>query len=702
MLPALLVFGSIAYSGVRALWQQRQPPAPALLPVAESEPPAAIADGVDVPATTDVSAKPTENTDRPSLIIPEPAIDHYLRVLGVATATSVAAIFFPPVRIIAVGMLSYTITPLLEDAFRSTFIDRKFRASQVDSLVVTISLLNGYYLLTSVGSIIYFSSLKLIHRTRARSKSRLGNLFGENPRHIWLSCDNTEVEVPFESLQLGNIIVLQAGEFIPIDGTIVSGIATIDQRTLTGESHPVEKTIGDTVFASTTLVAGKLFVRVDKTGAQTTASSIQRILDNTENYTNTVEQEAIRFSNSLAGPTLLAGGVGTLFLTHASTIALVGCNLSDLNRVSGPIGILNYLDLTAERGILVKDGRSLELLQSVDTVVFDKTGTLTLDQPELGQIHELGSLSELDLLQIAATAEARQSHPIANAILAAASARGIVPAQMDNARYEIGYGLKVEVEGRVIHLGSARFMQNEGVIIVDPAKVESIQFYCDRHGFSLIYVAYDHTLVGAIEMHSAIRPEARAVIAQLRARGLDLYIVSGDHDEPTKRLAGQLDIPHYFANVLPDQKAKIIQDLRTGGKSICFVGDGINDAVALKTANVGVSIHGASDAALDTAGIILMDRTLNQLGNLFDFSDELARNRKHCYYATMIPSALGACAVVTLGLGLSAALVLYIVGAGASLTTANMPRIMRKTEKYKKQTKVLNEPRIPPQSGNYD
>lgn len=662
MVPALIVLGGIAYSTIRALWTH-QKPQPVTAPDITSD---ELADGGPV------AVKPAQNVL--SQMPEEQRIDHYMGMVGWAAIASVATWFFPPAGLAAAALLTYTAIPIFEGAATTVLIERKPRANQVDALIVAITLLGGYYVLASICSTVYFYGYKLLYRTQARSKHRLENLFGKNPRHVWLYCDNVEVEVPFESLESGNVIVLRAGEFIPIDGTVVDGVATIDQRTLTGESHPVEKTVGDAVFASTTLAAGKLHVRVEKTGTQTTAASIQRILDDTADYTQSVEQEAIRFSDSLAVPTLIAGGAGAFIIGPSSAAALVGCNLSELNRIAGPMGILNYLDLTAAHGVLVKDGRSLELLQGIDTVVFDKTGTLTLDQPELGCIHQLGALSEQELLRIAATAEARQSHPIANAILSAAKAQGIQPVQLDDARYEIGYGLKVEFDGRIVHIGSIRFMHNEGIRIDDPARVETLQECCDELGFSLIYIACDHALVGALEMHSAIRPEARAVIAQLKSRGLDLYIVSGDHDEPTRRMAEQVGIPHYFANVLPDGKAKIIEDLRGNGKAICFVGDGINDAVALKTANVGISIHGASDAALDTAGIILMDRTLNQLGNLFELADELARNRKYCYYTTMVPGALGAVAVVSFGLGISSALVLYIISGSATIGTAMWPK----------------------------
>lgn len=682
MLPLLIILGGAAYSSVRALQQHRQEQA-AQAAVVEPSPAASPTAPPNIEPVRPVD----EDRDRSAemQMIEEPEIDHYLKVTAVAVGTSVAAMFYPPAGLAAVSLLTYLAVPLFKSAAIATFVEVKPRSCHVEAIVYAASMASGYYVLTSLCSGVYFFGSKLRVKTQMRSTHRLQNLFGENPRQVWLNYDDVEVEVPFSSLQVGDTIVLQAGEFVPIDGTVVRGIGTVDQRTLTGESMPVEKGSGDTVFASTSLLSGKLYVRVEKTGAATTAASIQRILNGTANYTDDVEQEASRFANRMAGPTLLAGGATMLFMGPMSGIAVIGSDQSELNRISGPLGMLNYLELSSQRGILIKDGRCLEILKTVDTVVFDKTGTLTQDQPQIGYIHCFGDISENEVLRLAAAAEAKQSHPIAAAILAEAQQRGINIPPLDEALYEIGYGLKVEIDHHQVHVGSARYMYNEHIQIADRPHLDAVRAHCDQHGFSLVYIARDGALVGVLELHATLRPEARAVVEQLQERGLELIIVSGDNEQPTRLLAAQVGIQRYHANVLPDEKAKVIQQLRAEGKSICFVGDGINDAVALKTANVGVSIHGASDAALDTAGVILMDRTLNELGTLFQFADDIARTRRHGYYATMIPTGIGVVGVLGFGFGLPAALMLYSVGGLAAVGTAMWPKVA-----YRK------APRLPP------
>ncbi|ETW93825.1 MAG: hypothetical protein ETSY1_37555 [Candidatus Entotheonella factor] len=297
-------------------------------------------------------------------------------------------------------------------------------------------------------------------------------------------------------------------------------------------------------------------------------------------------------------------------------------------KILAPLSLLNYLKIAAEHHMIVKDGRVLELLHEVDTIVFDKTGTLTHEQPYVMDIHVCGSYTATELLRFAAAAESRQSHPIANAIRQEAERCQLALPPLDDAAYEVGYGLKVAIGGQVIRVGSERFMAKEG-IDVSPGLMAA-QEHCHSHGYVLVYVAIDGTMGGAIELHPTIRPEVKEMIAALRQRQLDLYIVSGDHEQPTRQLAQELGIESYVAQTLPEQKAELIAQLQDEGKSVCFIGDGINDAIALKTAHVSVSLNGASTVALDTAQVLFTDGTLNPLLNLFELADDVEANmRRH-------------------------------------------------------------------------
>jgi len=442
------------------------------------------------------------------------------------------------------------------------------------------------------------------------------------------------------------------------------------------------------------VVAGKLHVRVEKAGEQTTVAHIERILGDTADYTAAVEQKAGAVCDRLAGPTLAAGGATALLLGPVHGVALIGCNLTEVNRATTPLTMLNYLDLSARQGILVKDGRSLELLSGIDTVVFDKTGTLTHEQPHVGEIHCLGDLVEEAVLCLAAAAGRQQTHPVARAVVLAATERGLSLPELDDARYEIGYGVKVVLGKHKVCLGSSRFMHKEDIQVADPEGLVTLQNYSEQRGCSLVFVAADDLLVGAIEIHSTLRPEAFAVVQRLKARGLRLAIVSGDAAAPTLGIARALGIEDCHAGVLPDEKAAIVRQLREQGRSICFVGDGINDTVALKTASVGISLSGAANVALDTAGIILMEQNLDRLEVLFDLAAEMERYRQRGYYATLVPGAVGAAGVLFFGMGLPAALLLDMFGIGAALGTAMWPKYAVRSATQPMSSKASRSPAL--------
>ena len=296
---------------------------------------------------------------------------------------------------------------------------------------------------------------------------------------------------------------------------------------------------------------------------------------------------------------------------------------SDLGSNAGtasPLVILSYLQILARQNVLVKDGHVFDLLREVDTIVFDKTGTLTVEQPTIGSIHTFSDYRENDVLTYAAAAEHHQKHPIAKAILAKAEEEGLLIPELDEASYEVGYGIKVVIDGNLVRVGSVRFLIREGIEL--PASIQSLQERAESESHSLIYVSINDQLAGIFEVHPTLRPEAQDIIKSLKKRGFNLYIISGDHQAPTRHMAENLGIDHYFAETLPENKANLVQKLRDEGRFVCFIGDGINDAIALKTAQVSISIKGASSAATDVAQVILMDGTLKSLDALFRIADE--------------------------------------------------------------------------------
>lgn len=607
-------------------------------------------------------------------------VDHYLKVSVVGLGFSVAGYTVSPLLLIpAVSLVIYSSLPVFKSAKRS-LAQGKVKASTVDSITIAGGLITHYYLASSLVALVYYSAVKLMMKTEDDSKKQLGSIFGEQPRSVWLVKDGAEIELPFEDLQPGDIISIHAGGLIPIDGCVTSGYASVDQHVMTGESQPAEKESGDQVLAGTLVVEGKILIEVEKCGQDTVAAQIGEILKNTADFRSSVEAKSQKLSDQLALPTVVAGGFTLAALGPVSSVALISCNFSDVVRVGSPLGVLNFLKLATEQGILIKDGRSLELLSSVDTVVFDKTGTLTIEQPHVGKLHPWGDIDEDELLLLAAAAEYKQTHPIAKAILLAAEQHHLTPPALDNARYEVGYGIQGNIGERTVHVGSYRFMDMRAIAL--PPDNQQLQQECNEAGHSLIYVAIDGVASGAIELHSTLRPEAMAVIDALRKNDLDIYIISGDQEKPTKHLADKLGIDNYFAETLPENKAQLIEQLQQQGRSVCFIGDGINDAIALKQANVSISLQGASTAATDTAGIILMSQSLEELPQLFKLANGLDKNMKKSVLSAFVPGVFGAAGVFLFHFGIYTSLMLYVSSLAIGTVNSMTPLLTyRKKDK---------------------
>jgi Cu2+-exporting ATPase len=591
--------------------------------------------------------------------------------LGLSAAGVVVA---HPLALLSLPILIKLGMPYWRDGYQSLVKERKINRPTFDAVALSVFLAAGLYSFTAFWLGAVGLSKKLVLRTRSQSERALADAFGEQPRKVWVVFpDGREIEISFADLKPGDQVIVRGGEHIPADGYITKGIAAIDRRMLTGEAQPVESGVGDQVFASTLVVSGQIMFQVEKSGQETTAAQIAEILRNTADYQSSVEQWSRRFGDQVALPQL---ALTTAALPVAGLQGAMAVLVSDVAwdaRVTGPLSVLNFLNLATKHGILIKDGHALELLSTVNTVVFDKTGTLTLEQPELGKIYVRDGLDENQLLMYAASAEARQTHPIARAILQAAQARQLDLSASQDARYEVGFGILVHLADKRVHVGSARYMDMENIDI--PTDWRAEQAVGQAQGYSYVYVAVDRRLSGMIELCPAIRPEVKQLVQQLQARNLSLYILSGDHEQVTASLAKHLGIENYFAEVLPTGKADIIERLQDNGASVCFVGDGINDAIALKKAHVSVSLHGASAVASDAASMVLMDGNLEKLGRLFEIADGLRTNLRGDLLASFVPGAVAIGSVFLFHIGVIPSMLIGIGGFTTGMINSMTPRL---------------------------
>jgi heavy metal translocating P-type ATPase len=581
----------------------------------------------------------------------------------------------PALLPVSAVMFAYTALPSFKGAWRVLTKERRIGVDVLDSIVVLACLGTGQVVAGAILAWCLSFGRFLMRRTEDHSKKLLLGAFGEQPRFVWLLQDGQEIQISVDKLQKRDVVVVHTGEVVPVDGVIVEGMAMIDQHALTGESTPAEKGVGDLVFASTVMVAGKMQVAVEQSGGETATAKIAQILNDTAGYKLASQHKGENLADKAVIPTLAIGALALGTMGPQGAAAVLNSDMGTGIRMAAPLAMLSTLALCAQRGVLVKDGRALDLLCDVDTVLFDKTGTLMRERPEIGQMIAANGHTPQQILRFAAAAESRFHHPIALAILQKADEEGIEIAGTDATQYRVGYGITVGIDGHLIRVGSRRFLELEGIALNQ--EVEEALEEAHREGDTMVIVAVDDVLGGALELRASVRPEVPEIIRGLRKRGIKhIAIISGDHEAPTRKLAEELGMDRYFAQVLPADKADYVEKLQQEGRKVCFVGDGINDAIALKKANVSISLRGATSIATDTAHVVFMEPGLGKQCELRDIAQDLQRNVRTSWALILAPNILCITGVFTLGFGIGASVLTNNVAALGAL--ANGVRPMRK------------------------
>jgi Cu2+-exporting ATPase len=589
--------------------------------------------------------------------------------MALAAFAQFAAPAFLPVSAL---LLAYCSVTTFKEAYQTLFKEKRLGVDVLDAIVVVGCLATSSIFAGAVLCWCLSLGRLLVRKTQDDSKKLLMNAFGKQPRFVWLLKDGVEVQVAVEKLKQGDIVVVNTGETVPVDGFVHTGMAMIDQHALTGESTPAEKSVGDRVFASTVMVAGKIEIAVESSGAETASAKIGKILSDTAGYKLSSQNKGEQLADKAVIPTLALGGTALAALGSGGAIAVLNCDFGTGIRMAAPLALLSNLALAAQKGILIKDGRALEQMNDVDTFLFDKTGTLTRERPEVGRIYAVDGYAVDQVMAWAAAAEYKFSHPIAKAILHKCDEMGLDLPAVDESQYSVGYGIKVRIDGRMVRVGSPRYMTMENIDIPDEIKAAQDAAHAD--GSTMVMVADDDRLAGAIELQAAIRPEVIEIIAGLRQRGVKhIAIISGDHEAPTRKLAESLGMDRYFAQVLPQDKADYVEKLQKEGRKVCFVGDGINDSIALKKANVSISLRGASTIATDTAHIVFMEEGLSKLLDVRDIARSLDHNIKRSWTMIIIPNALCILGAFTMGFGVMVSVLMNNVTAVAALANGMAP-----------------------------
>lgn len=532
----------------------------------------------------------------------------------------------------------------------------------------TLLLLTGRGQLVASSLLIWLRSLGeyVLARTLVSARRSLRDVIGPPGATVPRQEGATTRRVRVADLEVGDAVVVAAGQRLPVDGTVLRGEALVDQQTMTGESLPVERRAGDPVFAATTLEHGEITVRVDRLGLDTAVGRIVQAIERAADEKSDIQDFAERLSDREVGRTLALAGLGTLFSgsIDAGTAILVA-DYGLAARVGVPTAILSSINGAFRQDILIKGPRVLENLARIDTVVFDKTGTLTMGSPRITRIFEYGPLAEDELVGLVAAAERPFHHPIARAAARLAAERGLRLPEVASTVEQVGLGVHVRIADRHVLVGSRRLMERHEVIL-RPALVDEAAAHA--MGASPLFVAVDGRLAGLLVLQDQLRADAPAAVRALRARQMrNVILLSGDHAEPSRVIAESLGLRHHYADLLPEDKAHLIATLKADGRVVAMVGDGINDALALDESDVGIAVPGGADVATAAADVVLLRGGLDRVVRALD----LAREGIHAVRRTLdIASKANMVVVGLASFGLATPVVSILLSHGTTVAAA--------------------------------
>ncbi|HGO9421203.1 copper-translocating P-type ATPase [Bacillus cereus] len=486
-------------------------------------------------------------------------------------------------------------------------------------------------------------------KAKGRSSEAIKKLMGLQAKTATVVRDGTEIKILIEEVVAGDIVYVKPGEKIPVDGEIVEGKSAIDESMLTGESIPVDKSIGDVVIGSTINKNGFLKVKATKVGRDTALAQIIKVVEEAQGSKAPIQRVADQISGIFVPVVVVIAiitfAVWMIFVTPGDfggalekmiAVLVIACPCA--LGLATPTSIMAGSGRSAEYGILFKGGEHLEATHRLDTVILDKTGTVTNGKPVLTDVIVADGFNENELLRLVGAAERNSEHPLAEAIVEGIKEKKIDIPSSETFEAIPGFGIESVVEGKHLLIGTRRLMKKFNIDIEEVSKsMEALE----REGKTAMLIAIDKEYAGIVAVADTVKDTSKAAIARLKKMGLDVVMITGDNTQTAQAIAGQVGIDHVIAEVLPEGKAEEVKKLQANGKKVAMVGDGINDAPALATANIGMAIGTGTDVAMEAADITLIRGDLNSIADAIFMSKMTIRNIKQNLFWALAYNALG-------------------------------------------------------------
>ncbi len=495
----------------------------------------------------------------------------------------------------------------------------------------------------------------LEHLSKGRASEAVRRLMDLQPRLAHVMRDKQEIEIPVEQIQVGDIFIVRAGEKIPVDGILVEGHSSVDQSMITGESVPVEKNVGDDVIGATINKTGMFKAKATKVGQDTTLAQIVKLVEEAQIGRAPIQKLADRVAAYFVPAVIIIASVSALAWYFIGNIGLQFSLLAFVSvtviacpcalGIATPAALLVGTSKGAQNGILIKGGDQLEVAHKISTIIFDKTGTLTVGKPSVTDVVPFGKYDADTVLTLAASVEKGSEHPLAEAIEREAASKSLQVPNLSEFEEIPGKGVKARIRKRDVVLGNRKLMSE---MAIDFAKIEDTIKKLEEDGKTIMFLAVDNALAGVIGAADTLKEYATEAIAELKKMNIDVIMLTGDNERTAKAIAKRLGVERIFAEVLPQQKETVIENLQKEGKMVAMVGDGINDAPALAKADIGIAIGSGTDIAKETGGIVLVTEDLRDVVTAIKLSKSTVRKIKQnlfwafAYNAALIPIAAGA------------------------------------------------------------
>ena len=512
------------------------------------------------------------------------------------------------------------------------------------ALLISIAMIAAIAIgdLFAAGEVAFIMALGAIleEKTTQRARKGLRKLISLVPRTARRIMEGKEEYVPLDEIRIGDTIRILPGERIPVDGTVITGASSIDQSVMTGESLPVDKEIGDDVFSGTMNLYGSIDIMARKVGKDSSLEQLIHLVEEADRKKAPVQRIADRWASWLVPVALMIAVIAYIItsdLIRAVTILVVFCPCALV--LATPTAIMAAIGQAAKNGVIIKSGEALENMGKANAMVFDKTGTLTYGKPAVSDISVIDSrYTENDFLAIATAAEGRSGHPLAKALIAYSSSIGIEVMPAESSLVSAGKGVKAAIHGRKVLCGNRRFME-ECNIDLSPAE-SSIRNLCNE-GKAIIIVAIDGTVTGLIGFSDEPKAGAEGMLHRLSEMGIRSILLTGDNKMAAEHLAGKIGIEDVQADLLPSKKVDAISGLQRDGYIVAMAGDGVNDAPALKAADVGIAMGAiGSDIAIEAADIALMGDDISRIPYLKRLSNATASTIKLSISLSLIINAI--------------------------------------------------------------